>query len=66
MPPHTMYGWHAEVTEVMSEICSSLVPVLLSIQSFLNDFFGFLSFLGFTGTPDIVTPISLLFGCTIS
>ncbi len=49
----------------MSELCSILVPILVSLQTFFNEFFGIISFLGFTGAMDFVTPISSIFGCTV-
>ena len=49
----------------MSELCSILVPILVSFQTFFNELFGIISFLGFTGAMDFVTPIASIFGCTV-
>ncbi len=41
------------------------VPILVSLQTFFNEFFGIISFLGFTGAMDFITPIASIFGCSV-
>ena len=49
----------------MSEICTFLTPIVISIQLFLNDLAGVFGFIGYRA-PDLLSPLTFLFGCTIS
>ncbi len=50
---------------MLNEICAFLTPILTSIQLFLNDLAGLFGFIGFRA-PDLLSPLTFLFGCTFT